>query len=84
MISTNLSRRCHWAPTMLVQLSDESLRAFLGFRLSTDTNTDFSKNRSFDTFFTNCLRGSTLQKIRQAKQGQRVAPLVTALPQALN
>ena len=67
---------------MLVQGSNESLRAFLGFRLSTDTIS--AKTVFFDTFFTNWIRGSTLQMLRQAKKSQRVAPLVTALPQALN
>ena len=81
-ISTKLARRCQWAPTMLFQWSDESSRAFLGFRLSTDSISE--KTVFFDTFFTNWLRGSTLQMLRQAKQSQRVAPLVTALPQALN
>ena len=42
------------------------------------------KQSFFDTFFTKWLRGSTLPMLRQAKYGQRVAPLVTALPQALN
>ena len=37
-IGTKLGRRCQWAPTMLVRRSDESLRAFLGFGLGTDTN----------------------------------------------
>ena len=43
-----------------------------------------AKTDFFDTFFTNWLRGSTLPMLRQANKGQRVAPLVTALPQALN
>ena len=64
-IGTKLSRQCQWAPTMLVQWSDEGLRAFLGFRLSTDTIS--GKTVFFDTFFTNWLRGSTIQMLRQAK-----------------
>ena len=71
-IGTKLRRRCQWATTMLVQWSDESPRAFLGFRLSTDTIS--AKTVIFDTFCTNWLRGSTLQTLRQAKQGQRVVP----------
>ena len=43
------------------------------------------QKQSFLTlFFTNWLRGPTLRMLRQAKYGQYVVPLVTALPQALN
>ena len=65
LIGTKLNRRCQRAPTMLVQWSDKSPRAFLGFRLSTDTIS--AKTVIFDTFFTNWLRGSTLQSLQQAK-----------------
>ena len=45
----------------------------------------FSKNNFFwHFFFINWLRGSTPQMLRQAKNGQRVAPLLTALPKVLN
>ena len=81
-IGLKLGRRCQWAPTMLVQWSDGSPRAFLEFRLGPDTIS--TKTVLFDTFFTNWLRGSTLPILRQAHKGQSVAPLVTALPQALN
>ena len=36
-IGLKLGRRCQWALKMLVQWFDESSRAFLGFRLSTDS-----------------------------------------------
>ena len=81
-IGLKLGRRCQWALKILVQWFGESWRAFLGFRLSTVTIS--AKTFFFDTFFTNWLRGSTLQMLRQAKYGQRVAPLLTALPKALN
>ena len=67
---------------MLGQWSDRSPRVFLGFRLGTATI--LAKTVFFDTFFTNWLRGLTLQILRQAKEGQRVIPLVSTLPQALN
>ena len=67
---------------MLVKWPEGSLRAFLGFRLGIETIS--AKTVFFDTFFTNWLNGSTLQMLRQAKKCQCVAPLVTALPQALD
>ena len=48
-IILKLGRRCQWAPTMLVQWSDGSRRAFLGFRFGTETIS--AKTVFFDTFF---------------------------------
>ena len=64
-ISTKLGRRCQCTLTMLVRWSDESPRAFLVFRLGADAIS--AKAVFFDTFFTDWLRGSTLQTLRQAK-----------------
>ena len=48
-IGLKLGRRCQWALKMLVQWFDESSRAFLGFRLSTDTIS--AKTVFFTLFF---------------------------------
>ena len=63
-IGTKIDGRCQWAPAMLVQGSDESLSAFLEIRLGTDT---ILAKPVFFAFLTNWLRGSTLQRSRQAK-----------------
>ena len=82
LIGTKLGTRSQWAPTMLVSQLNGSSRVYWDFGLDVDTIKE--KAVFFDTFFTNRLRGSTLQMLRQGQGGQHVAPLATALPQALN
>ena len=63
---TKLVRHCQWPPTMLVQWSNGSPRAFLGFRLVTDT---ILANIVFlSSFFTSWLEGSSLQKLRETEK----------------
>ena len=71
MGTQNAGSVVQWKPTSLpeVQLGTDTILA----------KTDF-----FGIFLANWLSGSTLKKLRQTKEGQRVAPLVTALPPALN
>ena len=83
-IILKFSRRCQWAPTMLVQWSDRSRRAFLGFRLGTETIS--AKTVFFDTFFHKLAKRVDVTNVTAGKERSTccVAPLVTALPQALN
>ena len=76
-IDTNFDRHCQWAPTMLIQRSNGNSRAFLGFRLGTDTI--LAKTIFFETFFTNWLGGSLQRVAWRAELDLRDAPVAVAL-----
>ena len=71
-MGTKFDRRCQWEPTMLVQWSDGSPRAFLGYRLGTDTI--LAKTVFFDTFFHILAKRVNTTKVTAGKIGSTHRP----------
>ena len=69
---TKLGRRCQWAPTMLLGCTDGSPRAFLGFRLGTDTIS--AKTVFFDTFFHKLAKRVDTTNVTAGKIGSMYCP----------
>ena len=67
-----LDRRCQWGPAMLVQRSDGSLRAYLVFRLGTDTI--LAKTVFFLHFFHKLGKWVTPMNGTEAKGGPTCCP----------
>ena len=65
LIGTKPNTRSQWAPTMLVLQLNGNFRVYRELGLGVDTILE--KTVFFDTFFTNRLRGSTLQMLRQGQ-----------------